>query len=182
MGFYLSKLHTLVPPHLQYHHLALTFMDSDLFYTPINGTLLPLGLPPTHPTKQRNLHTEVQAIFTLLLPIFITASIYTLKSQVDRILPFPTPLSVQEHSLSPPFTVTQAKMLTYSLSTTHIINFLYLPQCFSINPIICLLKPHKTNIYSTFFTCPFSPKSLYRLSDRILAYIFPTTLNKLILL
>ena len=104
-----------------------------------------------------------------LLPIsiftsFITASIYTLNSQGDMIHPCLTPLSILNHSLSPPFTLTQAELSTYILlipfktllPTSYILNTCYkaslltLPYAFSKS-----IKPTYTlRIFlSCFLTC-----------------------------
>ena len=63
---------------------------------------------------------------------FITASIYTLKSQEDMMHPCLTPLSILKQSLFPPFTLTKFRLLILTLNTiqqftTCIIHAHYLP-------------------------------------------------------
>ena len=68
--------------------------------------------------QEFNLCFHVFVYLFLPIPIFtsfITASIYTLKSQVDIIHPCLTPLSILNQSFSLPFTLTQAKLSTYIL-------------------------------------------------------------------
>ena len=48
-------------------------------------------------------------------PIFITASIYSWKSQGNMMQPCLTPLSILKQSLSPNFTLTRTRLLTYIL-------------------------------------------------------------------
>ena len=106
------------------------------FYIPQqNASPSPSGLLPALHTKPVRLHTRGQVISTLFfrnpnpnLPIpiftyFITAFIYTLKSQGDKIQPFLILLSVLKHSLSHSFNLTQSRVLTYIL----LILFRHLP-------------------------------------------------------
>ena len=125
-----TSQYDLSPIHLTPSLCSYLHWPSDLFFSTLlqNIPTSPSSLLPTHQTKPSHLHTTGQAISTLssswnltpLFPIpiftsFLTASIYTLKSQEDTIQPCLIPSSILKYSLSQPFTLRQARLLTYTL-------------------------------------------------------------------
>ena len=107
-----------------------------------------------------NLHTLPSSRnLTLILPIsifpsYIITSLYTLKSHRDMIQDDLTPLSILKQSLSPPFILTQARLLTFILFILLYLRHAFSDHGASIITIIRLLQFHKTYSHLIFlFLC-----------------------------
>ena len=112
----ITPLHSLPSPFSYLHWLSVLS-----FFTP-QQTLPPLPpSPPTHHTEPNHLHTRGQVISILFCPshphflLFHHCIHVYFKSQRGLMQPYLTPLSIRNHSLTPPFTLTQAKLSTYIL-------------------------------------------------------------------